>query len=249
MNEQAALLLETVHFAADKHRNQRRKDADGTPYINHPIGEYDALHYDAFTRCSYLCKPYTATGPVRERIMHMWNTHSSVIWMTLTLLRPSCVCIMLVNGSLSSPDLLYFWHQLKIARALVDFLPSHNHISAFVLLRSSKNPQPWGRRHRHQGVTGKFLSGYSSEKTLNYCISCVTELVCYVFPEGCSASWHSGGHRHHSCRARSKVWSHRGSYRPGGDGRQKSGQTGAEASAGGTRASLQPRSQTSQTGR
>jgi guanosine-3',5'-bis(diphosphate) 3'-pyrophosphohydrolase len=30
-------LLAAVEFAARKHRSQRRKDADGTPYINHPI--------------------------------------------------------------------------------------------------------------------------------------------------------------------------------------------------------------------
>lgn len=30
-------LLDAVMFAADKHRNQRRKDADASPYINHPI--------------------------------------------------------------------------------------------------------------------------------------------------------------------------------------------------------------------
>lgn len=30
-------LMEATLFAADKHRGQRRKDADGTPYINHPI--------------------------------------------------------------------------------------------------------------------------------------------------------------------------------------------------------------------
>lgn len=27
-----------VNFAAIKHKNQRRKDPDKTPYINHPIG-------------------------------------------------------------------------------------------------------------------------------------------------------------------------------------------------------------------
>ena len=31
-------ILETVHFAALKHRDQRRKDPEKTPYINHPIG-------------------------------------------------------------------------------------------------------------------------------------------------------------------------------------------------------------------
>lgn len=31
------LLLKAVNFAAEKHRNQRRKDQIQTPYINHPI--------------------------------------------------------------------------------------------------------------------------------------------------------------------------------------------------------------------
>jgi guanosine-3',5'-bis(diphosphate) 3'-pyrophosphohydrolase len=29
--------LKAIHFAADKHRNQRRKDVEESPYINHPI--------------------------------------------------------------------------------------------------------------------------------------------------------------------------------------------------------------------
>lgn len=32
-----SLLFEALAFAAHKHRNQRRKDADASPYINHPI--------------------------------------------------------------------------------------------------------------------------------------------------------------------------------------------------------------------
>ncbi len=32
-----AHLLKAIAFAADKHRRQRRKDADESPYINHPI--------------------------------------------------------------------------------------------------------------------------------------------------------------------------------------------------------------------
>src|SRR5215212_9506567 len=32
-----ASILAAVHFAADKHRDQRRKDAEASPYINHPI--------------------------------------------------------------------------------------------------------------------------------------------------------------------------------------------------------------------
>ena len=37
MNPRYADLLSAVSFAADRHRNQRRKDADATPYINHPL--------------------------------------------------------------------------------------------------------------------------------------------------------------------------------------------------------------------
>ena len=36
MND-AAAILKAAHFAADKHRTQRRKDAEASPYINHPI--------------------------------------------------------------------------------------------------------------------------------------------------------------------------------------------------------------------
>lgn len=38
MGSEAAQLLEAADFAAQKHRQQRRKDPEGTPYINHPIG-------------------------------------------------------------------------------------------------------------------------------------------------------------------------------------------------------------------
>lgn len=43
MNSDAVILLETVNFAAGKHRNQRRKDTEETPYINHPIGRLSAI--------------------------------------------------------------------------------------------------------------------------------------------------------------------------------------------------------------
>lgn len=38
-----ALILKAAAFAAEKHRDQRRKDVGGTPYINHPIGVADLL--------------------------------------------------------------------------------------------------------------------------------------------------------------------------------------------------------------
>lgn len=35
--------VKAVAFAADKHRNQRRKDAEASPYINHPIALANVL--------------------------------------------------------------------------------------------------------------------------------------------------------------------------------------------------------------
>ncbi|MFQ5659147.1 MAG: HD domain-containing protein [Gammaproteobacteria bacterium] len=37
MTDALALIFKALEFAARKHRDQRRKDADATPYINHPI--------------------------------------------------------------------------------------------------------------------------------------------------------------------------------------------------------------------
>src|ERR1017187_9549711 len=37
MQLNATKLLKAIAFAADKHRHQRRKDAEASPYINHPI--------------------------------------------------------------------------------------------------------------------------------------------------------------------------------------------------------------------
>lgn len=37
------LLIKSLAFAANKHRNQRRKDVDASPYINHPIALADVL--------------------------------------------------------------------------------------------------------------------------------------------------------------------------------------------------------------
>ena len=37
MTARYADLLTAISFAAERHRNQRRKDVDSTPYINHPL--------------------------------------------------------------------------------------------------------------------------------------------------------------------------------------------------------------------
>lgn len=43
MDESTGLLLKAFRFAAEKHKHQRRKDAEASPYINHPIQVTDTL--------------------------------------------------------------------------------------------------------------------------------------------------------------------------------------------------------------
>jgi guanosine-3',5'-bis(diphosphate) 3'-pyrophosphohydrolase len=43
MKGELALLLKALAFAAHKHRDQRRKDPQASPYINHPIALADVL--------------------------------------------------------------------------------------------------------------------------------------------------------------------------------------------------------------
>ena len=38
-------IIRCTNFAAIKHKNQRRKDLDATPYINHPIGTMSYFSY------------------------------------------------------------------------------------------------------------------------------------------------------------------------------------------------------------
>jgi guanosine-3',5'-bis(diphosphate) 3'-pyrophosphohydrolase len=42
-SDDLSLVLKALHFAADKHRAQRRKDAEASPYINHPIAVAETL--------------------------------------------------------------------------------------------------------------------------------------------------------------------------------------------------------------
>ena len=43
--DDVGLIIKALAFAAHKHRNQRRKDIDASPYINHPISLADLLHH------------------------------------------------------------------------------------------------------------------------------------------------------------------------------------------------------------
>jgi guanosine-3',5'-bis(diphosphate) 3'-pyrophosphohydrolase len=46
MNSELARLLDAISFAAERHRNQRRKDREASPYINHPIALATVLAND-----------------------------------------------------------------------------------------------------------------------------------------------------------------------------------------------------------
>jgi guanosine-3',5'-bis(diphosphate) 3'-pyrophosphohydrolase len=56
MKGELALLLKALAFAAHKHRDQRRKDPQASPYINHPIALADVLVNEAgVTDTEVLC--------------------------------------------------------------------------------------------------------------------------------------------------------------------------------------------------
>lgn len=43
MDDSVGLILKALRFSAEKHNDQRRKDAKSSPYINHPIGVAEML--------------------------------------------------------------------------------------------------------------------------------------------------------------------------------------------------------------
>ena len=43
-----AEVIKAADFAAKKHKNQRRDDPHGTPYINHPIGVANIVINEGF---------------------------------------------------------------------------------------------------------------------------------------------------------------------------------------------------------
>lgn len=54
--EPTSRVIDAIAFAADAHRNQRRKDVDATPYINHPIALVRILSIEAgITEPDVLC--------------------------------------------------------------------------------------------------------------------------------------------------------------------------------------------------
>lgn len=50
IDDPVGFVLRAIQFAADKHKDQRRKDKDASPYINHPIGAAAVLWHEAGIR-------------------------------------------------------------------------------------------------------------------------------------------------------------------------------------------------------
>src|ERR1700687_1491569 len=49
-DKDVGLILKAMAFAAWKHREQRRKDVDASPYINHPIALAEVLWHEGGVR-------------------------------------------------------------------------------------------------------------------------------------------------------------------------------------------------------
>lgn len=53
--EELALISKAIIFAANAHKNQRRKDVDKTPYINHPLDLMNILIESGIVNCVAIC--------------------------------------------------------------------------------------------------------------------------------------------------------------------------------------------------
>lgn len=90
MRADTGLILKVVTFAAEKHRDQRRKDPEASPYINHPIALANVLlHEGGVTDVVVLCAALlhdtledTQTTP--EELAHHFGTEVQGIVMEVT---------------------------------------------------------------------------------------------------------------------------------------------------------------------
>jgi hypothetical protein len=73
--------VRALAFASRKHSQQRRKDADASPYINHPIALVSILAVEAgINDCDTLCAALlhdTISGLLRERLVRVGRERES----------------------------------------------------------------------------------------------------------------------------------------------------------------------------
>lgn len=114
-------LLYAAHFAAEKHRTQRRKNTAGTPYINHPL---EVAHHLATVGgvadedilvAAILHDTVEDTATTREEIATAFGEHVAALVMACTddksLEKPERKRLQIVNAPHKSPGA----KQIKLA--------------------------------------------------------------------------------------------------------------------------------------
>lgn len=99
--------MHAIQFAAYKHRFQKRKDADRTPYINHPIGvayilsnEAGIKDYDLLSVCNFDIK--ISFGKIIPYFrLHFYMTPLKIQQQHLMNLKKNLDLVLLVFISLS----------------------------------------------------------------------------------------------------------------------------------------------------
>ena len=87
---QTTLFVKAAAFAAEKHRHQRRKDAEASPYINHPLGLAHTLAIeggvtDLTTLCAaVLHDTVEDTETTREELVREFGEEIATVVMEVT---------------------------------------------------------------------------------------------------------------------------------------------------------------------
>ena len=98
-------VLDAAHFAALKHRKQRRKDADASPYINHPLALARTLAAGGVIDTEVLCAallhdtvecPLSSRFPLLLCLGHRTSPqdrlrHCTMVFLDIPLLAPCAV--------------------------------------------------------------------------------------------------------------------------------------------------------------
>src|SRR6266487_815071 len=84
-SDNSVLWLHALKFAAERHRNQRRKDADASPYINHPIAVASVLATEAAVideatlLAALLHDTVEDTGTTLQELEHLFGTEVAAL--------------------------------------------------------------------------------------------------------------------------------------------------------------------------
>ena len=130
-------LIKATAFAASKHRNQRRKDAEASPYINHPIALADLLANEAgILDPTVLCAAILHdtiedTETTADELSHHFGDHISTIVMEVSddKSQPRAVrkARQITGARQASPEakLVKLADKISNLRDLLDSPPAH----------------------------------------------------------------------------------------------------------------------------